>query len=143
MVKIETHPEDQIVQDDHSNEASNLTKIKRKSDLNQSPSKKIKLENYSEQMEGMTAEQKKFVQGLLEENLKLSNEIGSVKEELFKHSSLESGSNPKVKTQPKFQWNLVWPCMLVEKNLSRKNSIGGPSRKLKNLARKRKILKFF
>ena len=84
MVKIETHPEDQIVQDDHSNEASNLTKIKRKSDLNQSPSKKIKLENYSEQMEGMTAEQKKFVQGLLEENLKLSNEIGSVKEELFK-----------------------------------------------------------
>ena len=82
MVKIETHPEDQIVQDDHGNEASNLTKIKRKSDLNQSPSKKIKLENYSEQMEGMTAEQKKFVQGLLEENLKLSNEIGSVKEEL-------------------------------------------------------------
>ena len=59
------------------------------------------------------------------------------------HSSLESGSNPKVKTQPKFQWNLVWPCMLVEKNLSRKNSIGGPSRKFKNLARKRKILKFF
>ena len=84
MVKIETHPEDQIVQDDHSNEASNLTKIKRKSDLTQSPSKKIKLENYSEQMEGMTSEQKKFVQGLLEENLKLSNEIGSVKEELFK-----------------------------------------------------------
>ena len=44
------------------------------------------------------------------------------------HSSLESGSNPKVKTQPKFQWNLVWPCMLVEKTLSRKNSIGGPWR---------------
>ena len=84
MVKIETHPEDQIVQDDHGNEASNLTKIKRKSDLNQSWSKKIKLENYSEQMEGMTSEQKKFVQGLLEESLKLSNEIGSVKEELFK-----------------------------------------------------------
>ena len=62
---------------------------------------------------------------------------------LHEHSSLESGSNPKVKTQPKFQWNLVWPCMLVEKNLSRKNSIGGPSRKFKNLARKRKILKFF
>ena len=84
MVKIETHPEDQIVQDDHGNKASNLTKIKRKSDLNQSWSKKIKLENYSEQMEGMTSEQKKFVQGLLEESLKLSNEIGSVKEELFK-----------------------------------------------------------
>ena len=59
------------------------------------------------------------------------------------HRSLENGSNPKVKTQPKFQWNLVWPCMLVEKNLSRKNSIGGPLRKFKNLARKRKILKFF
>ena len=95
MVKIETHPEDQIVQDDHSNEASNLTKIKRKSDLNQSPSKKIKLENYSEQMEGMTAEQKKFVQGLLEENLKLSKENDILKNEKSQNLPESSGINPK------------------------------------------------
>ena len=52
------------------------------------------------------------------------------------HSSLGSGSNPKVKTHPETIWNLVWLCMVVEKNLFRKNSMGGPSSKFKNLAKK-------
>ena len=61
----------------------------------------------------------------------------------IQHSALGSGSNPKVKTHPEIIWNLVWLCMVVEKNLFRKNSMGGPSSKFKNLAKKWKILKFF
>ena len=59
------------------------------------------------------------------------------------HSSLGSGSNPKVKTHPETIWNLVWLCTVVEKNQFGKIFIGGPSRKFKNLVKKWKILKFF
>ena len=85
MVKIETNAEDPIDQDnqnylDKDKEATNLMKTQLESDpaQNKRPPKKIKLEDYSEQMEGMTAEQKKFVQALLEENLKLSQQLKDI-----------------------------------------------------------------
>ena len=55
---------------------------------------------------------------------------------LKRHSSPESGPNPKVKNHPESIWNMVLLFMQVEKNLFRKFFIGGPSRKFKNLAKK-------
>ena len=46
-----------------------------------------------------------------------------------RHSSPESGPNPKVNNHPESIWNMVWLFMPVEKNLFRKFFIGGPSRK--------------
>ena len=73
MVKIET-PEETNVQGNENN-----------------------LEDHSEQMKGMTPEQKKFVQNLLKENLKLSQENMILKKE---KSNLQSASDNTDSKEP-------------------------------------------
>ena len=73
-----------------------MVKIKTPEETNVQGNESI-LEDHSEQMKGMIPEQKKFVQNLLEENLKLSQENMILKKE---KSNLQSASDNTDSKEP-------------------------------------------